>query len=273
MRLILLIIPIVSLLLYTCEKEKPTIEEPNQIIDSVSIDTTRYLDSTIFNITITLLDDTIISSVEKHNDQELIESMQYTYSDSLAFKIYRNGDRLIRSTYYLNERKLAFESVDSILIDDELKHVIQNYWKYDNDGYLIEKISYPESIYFSGEDSSIITYYYVDGNQYVKDMGWSNGSVNTWKPYYSYSVNAPYLKHDIIEFNSGILGRLNRTLPFYFKISAGKPGIWDRRSYNYIIDFEGTVIKRIDTLYNEIVHWESRPNEALSREIFIYEYQ
>lgn len=273
MRVILLIIPIVSLLFCTCEKENPTIEEPNEIIDSIYVDTTRYLDSTIFNVTITLLDDTIISSVEKHNDQELIESLQYTYSDSIAFKIYYKGHRLIKSTYYLNERKFAFESVDSIFLDLELKHVIQNYWKYDNDGYLIEKISYPESVYFSGEDSSIITYYYVDGNQHVKDIMWSNGSVNTWKPSYRYSENSPYLKHDIIEFNSGIIGQLNRTLPFYFRISAGKGGTWDRRSFNYIIDLEGTVTKRIDTLYNEIVHWESRPNEALSREIFIYEYQ
>ncbi|MCP4372348.1 MAG: hypothetical protein GY797_30225 [Deltaproteobacteria bacterium] len=180
---------------------------------------------------------------------------------------------MTKSTYYLNERKLAFESVDSIFLDLELKHVIQNYWKYDIDGYLIEKISYPESIYFSRTDSSIITYYYVDGNQHVEHIGWSTGSGNTWKPYYNYSESSPYLKHDIIEFNCGIIGRLNRALPFYFKISAGKGGTWDRRSFNYIIDLEGTVTKRIDTLYNEIIHYESRPNEALSNEIFLSHYK
>jgi hypothetical protein len=180
---------------------------------------------------------------------------------------------LTKSTYYLDERKLAFESVDSIFEDIVLKHVIQNYYKYDSGGYLIEKISYPESIYFSGTDSSIITYYYIDGNQHVESIRWSFGSSNTWKPYYFYSESSPDLKHDIIEFNSGIIGRLNRTLPIRYHISAGKGGTWDRRTFNYTIDIDGNVMKRIDTLYNEIVHYESRPNEALSREIFIYEYQ
>jgi hypothetical protein len=273
MKYIFIFTSIVFFLLYACEKDKPSIDEPDQNMDTISADTTRYLDSTLFKVTITRMNDTIISSVETHSDEELIESIHYTYSDSVAFKTYVKGDLLIKSTYYLNERKLAYVSVDSIFADVELIHVIQNYWTYDNDGYLIEKISYPESIYFSGEDSSIITYYYIDGNQHVKDMDWSNGSGNTWMPYYNYSENSPILKHDIIEFNSGIIGRLNRTLPFYYEISAGKGGTWDRRSFNYVIDLEGNVTKRIDTLYNEIVHYESRPNEALSREIFIYTYR
>lgn len=273
MKYIFIFTSIVSLLLCACEKEKPSIEEPDQNFDSISADTTRYLDSTLFKVTITLLNDTIISSVEKYSDEELIESIHYTYSDSVAFKTHVKDDRLIKSTYYLNERKLAYESVDSIFADVELNHVIQNYWTYDNDGYLIEKISYPESIYFSGEDSSIIIYYYVDGNQHMKDMGWSNGSGNTWLPYNYFSESSPYLQYDIIEFNSGIIGRLNKTLPYYYKISAGKGGTWDRRSFNYVIDSDGNVMKRIDTLYNEIVHYESRPNEALSREIFIYTYR
>lgn len=235
---------------------------------------TTHIDSVVIQVDIELIQDTLFKSVEFYYLEKQFDCIHYSYTDSSITRISTMGQDSVFSTFYINEDNLAYQSIDTVCFCNGSSYITTNYYTYNISRYLTCKTSSPEAIYYSGSDSSMINYYYRDGNRYVESITFSSGAMNTWRPNYRYTDSVS-MKLDLFDYETGFIGKLSRCLPTYYSVNAGKGGEWDRKSMHYQLNEDGFVVKRIDTLYNSYVHWDYSTMDLtpVSREIFYYNYK
>lgn len=223
------------------------------------------VDSTIYQIYITVEDDQIVE-MNKFHDDSLVEKIALEYYDSIIQKTIYYFDTLMqKSVYHLNDLNYAEYSSDSFF---SLNRFYMTFYTYSEQGYLIEEKHIPGYNY-AGEvvEYNSTSYNILNGNSYTdRVLIRPPGTVSTGC--FTFKYTKLLQTYDITSYNNSFLGNPNHNLPesygyqFLYKFGAYHKEV----SYEY--EMTGNLVsKRIGDNYKLFEN-----DSILHRDILYYHY-